>query len=131
MEPSLKWRDGRTRAKFHDKVKIRKIVLVSTSGWWELGNFGTVLRIAEELAKNVGQELAGAVLRPHAFLMSENKEKAEEVLKATKQAGFQLVKDGRMSKKVLDAVSQPLISEEELRQWYNDQNKKAKKKNTT
>jgi multimeric flavodoxin WrbA len=131
MEPSLEWHDGRTRAKFHKKVKIRKIVLVSTSGWWEIGNFGTVLRIAEELAKNVGQELAGAVLRPHAFLMNENKEKAEEVLKATKRAGLQLVKEGRISKEVLGTISQPLVSEEELRQWYNDNYKKAKNKNTT
>lgn len=129
MEPSLEWRDGRTRAKFHDKVGIRKIVLVSTSGWWETGNFGTGLRIAEELAKDVGQELAGAVLRPHAFLINEKKEKAEEVLKATKRAGFQLVKEGQISKEVLSAISQPLVSEEELRKWYNDLYKKAKNKN--
>jgi multimeric flavodoxin WrbA len=129
MEPLLEWRDGRTRARFHDDVKVGKIVLVSTSGWWETGNFGTVVRIAEELARDVGQELAGAVLRPHAGLMNGNKEKAAEVLKATKQAGFKLVKEGRMPKKVLDAISQPLVSEEELRQWYNDQYRKTKSKN--
>ena len=126
VEPILEFRDGRTRAKFHDNVKISKIVLVSTSGWWEMGNFGTVVRIAEELAKDVGQELAGAVLRPHAFLMKENKEKAEVVLKAARQAGNQLVKEGRITKKVLDTISQPLVSEEELRQRYNDEYEKAK-----
>jgi multimeric flavodoxin WrbA len=126
MEPLLEWRNDRTRAKFHDNVKIRRIVLVSTCGWWELSNFDTVLRIAEELAKNVGQELAGAVLRPHAFLMAEYKGKAEEALKATKQAGFQLVKEGRISKEILDTISQPLISEEGLRQWYNDRYNEAK-----
>lgn len=128
MEPLLEFRDGRTRAKFHDNVKISKIVLVSTSGWWEKDNMGTVLRIAEELAKDVGQELAGAVLRPHAFLMKENKEKAEIILKATKQAGYQLVKDGRITKKVLDTISQPLVSEEEFRQRSNDEYEKAKNK---
>jgi len=131
MEPSLEWREGRTRAKFHDNIKISKIVLVATSGWWELGNFGTVIRIAEELAKDCGQELAGAVLRPHAFLMNQNKTKAEEVLKAAKKAGFQLVKEGRMSKEVLDTISQPLISEKELRQWYNQHYEKVKNKKTT
>ena len=126
MEPILEFRDGRTRAKFHDNVKIRKIVLVSTCGWWEMGNFGTVVRIAEELAKDLGQELAAAVLRPHAFIMKENKEKAEVVLKAVRQAGFQLVKDGRISGEVLKTISQPLISEEELRQRYNDAYNKVK-----
>jgi multimeric flavodoxin WrbA len=64
IEPILVWRDGRTRARFHDNVNIRKIVLVSTCGWWEMGNFGTVLRIAEEIAKDVSVEFAGAILRP-------------------------------------------------------------------
>ena len=126
MEPVLEFRDGRTRAKFHDDVRIRKIVLVSTSGWWEMGNFSTVLRIAEELAKDLGQELAGAVLRPHAFLMREDKEKAEIILGAAKQAGIQLIKDGRISEEVLDTISQPLVSEEELRLKYNEEYSKAK-----
>jgi hypothetical protein len=63
--------------------------------------------------------------------MNENKEKAEEVLKATKRAGFQLVKKGRISKGVLGTISQLLVSEKELRLRYNDNYKKAKNKNTT
>jgi len=127
MEPLLEFRDGRTRVKFHDNVKIRKIVLVSTSGWWEKENMGTVVRIAEELAKDVGQELAAAVLRPHADMMKRNKERAEEVLKAAKQAGYQLVKEGRITKEVLDAISQPLISREESIQRDNDTYNKLRK----
>jgi len=80
------------------------------------------------LAHNVGQELAGAVLRPHAMLLDEKKEKAEEVLAATRTAGFQLVKEGHMSKETLRAVSQPLISEEALRQYYNELYEQAKKR---
>ena len=128
IEPILEFRDGRTRAKFYDDVKIRKIVLLSTGGWWEMGNLGTVLRIAEELAKDAGQELAAAVLRPHAFLMKENKEKAEIILKATKQAGTQLIKEGRITKEVLDTISQPLMSEEDLRLRYNNAYSKTKSK---
>ncbi|MEM2110706.1 MAG: flavodoxin family protein [Candidatus Bathyarchaeia archaeon] len=33
VEPILKKRGGRTRARFHEDVKIRKVVLVSASGW--------------------------------------------------------------------------------------------------
>ena len=128
MEPILEFHEGRTRAKFHDNVKIRKIVLVSTCGWWEIGNFGTVLRIAEELAKDVGQELAAAVLRPHAFVMEYDKEKARTILEATKQAGIQLIKNGRITKKILDTISLPLVSEEELRLRYNQEYSEAKAK---
>jgi multimeric flavodoxin WrbA len=119
IEPILTWRDGRTRAKFHDNVKIRKIVLVSTCGWWEMGNFGTVLRIAEEIAKDVNVEFAGAVLRPHVHVMAHNKEKAKKVTEALGKAGYELVKNGRMSKSLLEAISQPLISEEEYRRSLN------------
>jgi hypothetical protein len=128
MEPIIEFRDGRERARFHEDARIRKIVLLSTCGWWEMGNFGTVLRIAEELAKDVGQELAAAVLRPHAHLMKENKEKAKIILEAAKQAGMQLIKEGRISRKLLDTISQPLISEEAYRQSNNDAYRRTKSK---
>lgn len=131
MEPQLEFRNGRTRVKFHDAVHIRKIVLVSTSGWWEMGNFGTVLRIAEELAKDVGQELAAAVLRPHANFMKRDKQKAGNILKAARQAGYLLVKEGRITKEVLDTISQPLISEEEYIQRDNEIYNKLKNQTST
>jgi multimeric flavodoxin WrbA len=131
IEPIQEWRDGRTRAKFHDDVNIRKMVLVSTSGWWEKDNMGTVLRIAEELAKDVGQELAAAVLRPHVQHMKRDQQKAEKVLKATRQAGYQLVKEGRIDKEVLDAIGQPLISREEFIREDNETYNKVKNQAST
>ena len=126
VEPILEFRDGRTRARFHDEVNIRKIVLVSTCGWWETGNFGTVLRIAEELVKDVNVEFAGAVLRPHAHLMVENTEKAKKVTEALRKVGYELIKKGRMSKSLLEVISQPLISEEEYRHRLNEAYEKVK-----
>jgi multimeric flavodoxin WrbA len=120
VEPILEFRDGRTRARFHDDVNICKFVLVSTCGWWEMGNFGTVLRIVEELAKDVSVEFAGAVLRPHAYLMVENKEKAKKVNEALRQAGCEFIKKGRISKSLLEVISQPLVSEEEYRRSLNE-----------
>lgn len=112
VDPVLKTQNGRTRARFRTDVKINKIVLVSSSGWWEMGNFGTVLRIVKEFAKDAHTEFAGALLRPHAGYMSDNKEKAEKIFEAARQAGYELVKEGRMSKNLLKTISQPLISEE-------------------
>jgi len=122
IKPFLEIREGRTRARFHEEVGIQKIVLVSTGGWWEKGNFGTVMRIAEEFAEDASVEFAGAVLRPHAFLMKEKgqlTEEGEAVLNAVRRAGYELVNDGVMSKETLEAISRPLISEDELRRIYN------------
>lgn len=122
VKPFLETREGRTRARFHEEVEIQKIVLVSTGGWWEKENFGTVVRITKELAEDASVEFAGAVLRPHAFLMKEEGELTEEgeaVLNAVRRAGYELVKEGVMSKETLEAISRPLISEDELRRRYN------------
>jgi len=123
IDPALETRDGRTRARFHEDVVINKIVLVSSSGWWEMGNFDTVVRIARELAEDASVEFAGAVLRPHAYLMKEAGELTVEgkaVQEAARRAGYELVKEGSMKQETLDMVSRPLISQEELRRRYND-----------
>lgn len=112
INPVLKQQKGRTRGKLRDDVKLRDLVLVSSSSWWEVGNFGTVLRIAEELAKNFDIEFAAAVLRPHADCLAMSKEKAEEVFEAAKQAGYQMVKEGKVSEDLLKIISQPLVPEE-------------------
>jgi len=122
IEPLLETRQGRTRARFRPDVQIRRMVLVSTSGWWEKKNMRTVVRIVEELSANASVEFAGAVLRPHAFLMMRNgqlTEAGQAALTAATEAGRQLVRDGRMNEATLDAVSRPLISEEALRRMYN------------
>lgn len=121
--PRIEFREGRTRAKFRDGVKIRKFALVSTGGWWEKENMATVTRIVEELAADAGAEFAGAVLRPHAFLMKSNgilTGDGKKVLNAAKNAGYELAKEGAMRNDTLDIISRPLISQEELRQMYNE-----------
>lgn len=122
FKPLLETREGRTRARFHDNVKIRKIVLVSTGGWWEKENFGTVVRIVEELAEDASVEFAGAVLRPHAFLMKKKGEltkDGEVIIETLKRSGHEFVKDGGLSEQILETIRRPLISQEELRQIYN------------
>jgi multimeric flavodoxin WrbA len=126
IEPVLEWRDGRTRARLHHDVKMKKIVLLSASGWWEKGNFDTVVRIAEELAKDANVEFGGAILRPHAYLMRQNNEKKYSIAEALRQAGVQLVRDGRIANDVLEKISQPLISEEDFRQRANEAYRKVK-----
>ena len=81
-----------------------------------MGNFGTVLRIVEELTKDTGYEFAGAVLRPHAYVMRTKSEKTSKVRTALQQVGSELVTTGAMSTDLLEIIAQPLISEETYRQ---------------
>ena len=126
IDPYLIRRGDRTRARPNKDVMIKKIALVSTCGWWEKGNFGTVVRIAQEISKDMGVEFAGAVLRPHASLLSREGAKAEDVLRALRQAGKALVESGKLPKALLDTIAQPLISEQEFRRRSNENHKRVR-----
>lgn len=126
IEPLLEFHDGRTRAKFHDDVSISKIVLVSVGGWWEKENMSLLVDFAEHMAADASVEFSGAILRPHVFLMDKYREKGEAVRLAVREAGSQLIKEGRMSEATLAAISQPLVPEKELTDWYNELYRKAK-----
>ena len=122
IKPCLEFHEGRTRARFHENVKINKIMLVSTGGWWEKENFGVLVHITEEFAKNANIAFAGAILRPHAFLMKKGDKLTEDgkvILNEVKKAGNELIKEGRINKKTLETISRPLVPEEELRNRYN------------
>jgi len=116
MNPILEFRDGRTSIRFHDDVRIRKIVLVSVCGWWEMGNFDMVEHIVKEICLKASVEFEGSVLRPHGYLLSKKSVKVDEVIKAIREAGFSLIKEGSLPEDLLRVISQPLISEKELRE---------------
>ena len=117
--PVLKYRNGHTRIQVHDDVKIEKIILVSVCGWWEKGNFDTVIRIAREICQKISVDFAGSVLRPHADLLSEEKDRVNEIFKALKKVGFSLIRNGKVPQDLLEVIAEPLISEKELRQRLN------------
>lgn len=113
LDPTLVQRDGRTRAKLRSDVKICKFILVATSGWWELENLDTVVRIVKELAEDASTEFSGALLRPHASEMKHQgmiSADGQTVLDAAKQAGRELIRQGRMTPETLQMVSRPLFA---------------------
>jgi hypothetical protein len=112
IEPVLEAKDGRTVARFQEDVRIKRIVLVAVSGWWEVGNMDLLVEIVKEIAKDTGTEFAGALLRPHAYEMA--RPEAADVLEAAHRLGCQLISKGRMSPDDLAVVSRPLVS------WEND-----------
>ena len=122
LDLALETRNGRTRARFREDVGIKRVALVATGGWWEKENFEVVLHIARELAENASVDFAGAVLRPHAFMMFKEGELTDDgraVLDAARKAGQELADEGRMSEATLEAVSRPLIGEDDLKAMLN------------
>jgi multimeric flavodoxin WrbA len=113
MEPALENKNGRTRARFHKKVKIKKIMLVAACGWWELGNFDIVKQIVEELANNSNVEFSGSVLRPHSTAMSNHSYDKKIIIKTLAEAGYQLIEEGKISPDKLELISKPLMSFED------------------
>ncbi|MBM3137190.1 MAG: flavodoxin family protein [Chloroflexi bacterium] len=107
----------RTRARFHEDVNIKKILLVFTGGWWERGNFETVTMIAEELALNGGVEFSGALIRPHAHLMKDEgglTNEGQAIIKLLEETGFEYASTGKISKDRINAISRPLLSHTEM-----------------
>jgi multimeric flavodoxin WrbA len=124
IKPVLTFRDGRTRAVSRPDVSIKDFTLVATCGWWEVANMDTVVRIVNELAEDSSVPFAGAVLRPHANMMRTKDgvtDMGRKVLHAAKQAGYSLVQDGVISQDILDAISQPLISEQDYMRTLNSE----------
>ena len=120
LDPILEIREGRTRARFRPDVRIGKIVLVCTSGWWEKENCDTVVRIVQEFAEDASVEFSGALLRPHASLLRQKGELTDDggaVLEAVRKAGLQLIEEGKMSPEILGAVSRPLASRDQMMRW--------------
>lgn len=117
-------RDGRMFPTLRKEVKLRKVVLVSSSGFWGTENFTILLRFMERLTKTMNVEFAGALLRPHAFIMKERQQQIV-ILEAAKKAGKQLINEGQISHKILETIKQPLISLETLHRRYEKAHKKA------
>jgi multimeric flavodoxin WrbA len=122
VEPRLTFVGGRTRGRLRDGYALRRFVAVVTGGWWEPANGDTVVRIVEELAADAGVAFAGALVRPHAFLMRNEAgptPAGQTVLDAARRAGRELAATGCMNPATLAEVSRPLVAEEELRRVYN------------
>ena len=97
-------------------LKKQKIVLVSTCGAWELYMFDPLLAQMNALYSmpEANSEFVGALLRPMADGMKEMIKAGEtrlvdEVIQAAKEAGLQLVKEGKISDEIQKRVSKALM----------------------
>jgi multimeric flavodoxin WrbA len=112
----------------------QKVVLVSSCGFWDISMFDPLVAQMRALYARPGgnTEFVGALLRPGADPMREMmKGDGATVLKsifeAAKEAGRQLVKEGKISENVLNDVSKKLISDEEYKKAANSMMEEMKK----
>ena len=106
-----------------------KVVLVSSCGYWEMDNFDSMLAHVKARCRNINREFAGALLRPHSSalkIMTSRGAPVNDIFEAAREAGHQLVREGKMSSQIMAAISRPLMPLEEYVQNMNQIYQQAK-----
>jgi multimeric flavodoxin WrbA len=127
-KPFFELRNGHCRHPLRGEIKSNKVVLVSNCGFWEMDNFEPLLVYMKAYCKNASSEFSGALLRPHGEAMGpmiEMGEHIDDIFKAAKEAGYQLVKEGKMSIDTLKIVGRELLPLEMYIQIINQSFREA------
>lgn len=124
VQPFIELRDGHCRHPMREDTGIeqRKVVLISSCGFWELNNFDPLVFHVKAICQNLNREFVGALLRPHIRgfkSMLDMGAPVRDVLEAAEEAGHQLVKDGKMSEKTLGIVGRQLLPLEAFVEMVN------------
>ena len=112
VEPFFELRGGHCRHPIRKRLVGGKLVLVSNSGFWELDNFDPLIVHMKALCKNFSREFAGALLRPHGPALKPIKNMGlpvDDVLEAAKDAGVQLIQEGKIATETLKTISRELL----------------------
>jgi len=121
--PFIEVKDGYSTHSRREGSPFRGIVFVSNNGFHELYHFDDLVSHMRSLAKMMQAEFLGALLRPHGVLleMLEKRmpEKVTAVYEAARQAGVQLVEQGRISAELEAAVAQELLPRDAFVQAMN------------
>lgn len=122
MEPFFEIRENHCRHPPRRENKRSKFVLISNCGFWEMDNFDPLLMHVKAICKNAGWKYAGALLRPHGEALGYMVRKGypvQDVLQAAKQAGNELIRQGKISENAACMVSRELLSREKYVEMTN------------
>lgn len=112
LRPFFAEREGHCRHDLRDGCRGGRVALVSVSGFTELDNFDALVAHLRAASANMGREFAGALLRPYANSLDELARvgiDVSDVYAAAREAGDQLVRDGRMDPDTLARVGRELL----------------------
>ena len=123
-EPFMEVVEGRSRHIAGDGEKLRKIVLVSNCGLWGIDNFDPLVVHVKKLCQDPPMEYAGDLLRPHGEAlraMLDMGAPVGDIIDAAREAGSQLIVEGKMSQTTLDVISRDLLPVEVYVKMANEQ----------
>jgi putative NADPH-quinone reductase len=112
IEPFSEERDGRCEMVRREGSSFERLALVSSCFGWKTERFDSLVAQIEELAWELKGQLAGTLLRPHADAlppMVEMNVPLDDIFEAAKEAGRQLVSDGKISEETSAAVARELM----------------------
>jgi len=110
-------RDDHCRHPLREHVKIGKLVLISVSGFTEMDNFDPLVAHIKAASLNMNREFAGAILRPNAWIIDPPKQHGipqDDIIDAVKQAGYELILEGKMKEETLTTVAREIIPRDEI-----------------
>ncbi|MBL7166317.1 MAG: flavodoxin family protein [Dehalococcoidales bacterium] len=121
-QPFFELRDGHIRHPGRVAGHSAKLALVSNCGFWEMDNFDALVVHVEAMCRNMRCDFAGALLRPQGPAMKPMLAiggLVDDIIEAARDAGRQLVRDGKMSPETLKTVGRDVMSRDEYIQIAN------------
>jgi FMN-dependent NADH-azoreductase len=115
--PFLELREDHTRHPVPPNEKPKKLFIVASCGLWEKDNFDPMIMHLKAFCRNTGFTFGGAIVRPHAFAIKNNR--VNDILRAAKAAGREIVENGTISPELQDTVSREILSREEYMSLIN------------
>ena len=100
----------------------KKIVLLAVNGFYEQSHFEPLVLTFRRITRNLQGEWAGAVLRPHGWVLATPLAPAERralVMDALTRAGRELVEQGQVSEETQEEIGIELVSKDEFLQAAN------------
>lgn len=122
--PFIEVIDGYSTHTKSEGSNFKGIVFVSNNGFHELYHFDDLVCHCKSIAKMLQSEFLGALLRPHGVVLGMAEklmpDKVAAVYEAARQAGKQLVEQGRISPELEAEVAQELMPREAFVKAMND-----------
>jgi len=125
VDPRFEIHDGHSRHIIGKIHKHSKDVLVSTASLYEIDNFDPLVSQIKLFSKIAAREFAGALLRPHIDAVRQGKkglvsiDDTSDIFEAAKEAGRELIRDGKFSSKSLKTVSREILPAETYIDAFN------------
>ncbi|MGE5397160.1 MAG: flavodoxin family protein [Chitinophagales bacterium] len=101
--------------------KIPDKVIISVAGFYELDHFGPLSAMFHYMEGRGFGRIKAEIYRPSAEFMSapQLKEKVEEILEATRQAGREMVELGQIREDTMKAIQQDFMDKESFIKFAN------------